>query len=212
MWCHYLSPYKRETVEAWLFYSPSLLTCKIPASARDLQVAGKCTCAIFSSAVLHSTARVPPSTSLFHFHCCHLSFNLQVLEQLSLPGQRLQPQQNFRWWTQPCKSQAAESAWSLSLRPRQMVFFPAGGVLFFKSCVTRWRSYGRKRAGCAASERMRGRQDLLRDAAPSRAPAPNCTGDTGRVCSWWSGKCKLWGRRRMEARDFWHRGSGSSST
>lgn len=39
----------------------------------------------------------------------------QVVEQLPLPGQRLQPQQSFRQWVQPCESQAPGNPWGLSL-------------------------------------------------------------------------------------------------
>jgi len=45
------------------------------------------------------------------------------------------------------------SAWVLSL-PGEMAFCPAGAVLPGRSCATKWKSYRRKRVGCAALEKV----------------------------------------------------------
>lgn len=57
--------------------------------------------------------------------------NLQVLEELSLWDQMLQP----RWWMQPSKPQTSGSAWGLSLMPGEMAFHPTESVLCVKSWV-----------------------------------------------------------------------------
>lgn len=57
--------------------------------------------------------------------------NQQVLEELSLWDQMLQP----RWWMQPSKPQTSGSAWGLSLMPGEMAFHPTESVLCVKSWV-----------------------------------------------------------------------------
>lgn len=106
--------------------------------------------------------------------------NQQVLEQLSLTGQRLQPRWKVRWCTQPCKSQAAGSAWGLSWMAGEMSLHPAGGLLLEKL----WSGAVTGGSERAAQHRQRNRQDLRRDTTIWRALVPSCGRDAGPVHPW----------------------------
>lgn len=80
--------------------------------------------------------------------------------------ERLQPRWIFRWRVQSLEPQAAETAWGSPWAWGGGPLF-WGGILLLKSCVTMWRSYGRKCEGHTVSERDR--QDLLRDTTASES-------------------------------------------
>lgn len=116
------------------------------------------------SSLCRKAWRWRPQLSLYQCIQCQVQwlhatgqFPQQVLEQLSLPRQRLWHRQSFRWWKHPSKPQAVGSARGLSLTPGEMAFCSAGGVPSWTSCPFKWRSYGRKWAVCTASESMKGR-------------------------------------------------------
>jgi len=53
--------------------------------------------------------------------------------QYQIPG----PREDFRRRMQLCKSEAAGSAWDLSLKLGHTVFWPAGGMKILRSCATK---------------------------------------------------------------------------